>query len=281
MDSAETAELLRLAEQSGLVHAVNFNIRFYPQCQEARARVRARRDRRRPADQRRLPAGLAAARDGLELAAGPGGRRRAARGRRHRLALARPRPVRHRPAGRGRAGRPHDVHPRAPAADRPGRDVQRGRRRARPSTRRWRPRTPPASCCASSGGARGVLTVSQVSAGRKNRLQLGDRRRRERARVGLARRPRSCGSATATGPTSCSLRERRRLPARGHAEGFPDTFKRALPRGLPRGRGGRAAGRARLPDVRRRPRRGRDRRRDRALARRAAMGDRDPVPQEV
>jgi predicted dehydrogenase len=41
MTSAETAELLRLAEQSGLVHAVNFNIRFYPQCQEARARIRA------------------------------------------------------------------------------------------------------------------------------------------------------------------------------------------------------------------------------------------------
>ena len=41
MTAAETGELLRLAEQSGLVHAVNFNIRFYPQCQEARARVRA------------------------------------------------------------------------------------------------------------------------------------------------------------------------------------------------------------------------------------------------
>jgi len=30
MTSAESAELLRLAESSGLVHAVNFNIRFYP-----------------------------------------------------------------------------------------------------------------------------------------------------------------------------------------------------------------------------------------------------------
>ena len=45
-------------------------------------------------------------------------------------------------------------------------------------------------------------------------------------------------------------------PPGGHAEGFPDTFKRALPRGLRRGRGRRAAGRARLPDLRRRPRRG-------------------------
>ena len=39
MNSEETAELLRLAEDSGLVHAVNFNIRFYAQNQDARARV--------------------------------------------------------------------------------------------------------------------------------------------------------------------------------------------------------------------------------------------------
>jgi predicted dehydrogenase len=41
MNSEETAELLRLAEESGLVHAVNFNIRFYAQNQEARRRVEA------------------------------------------------------------------------------------------------------------------------------------------------------------------------------------------------------------------------------------------------
>jgi predicted dehydrogenase len=39
MDSRETGELLELARASGLVHAVNFNIRFYPQCREARERV--------------------------------------------------------------------------------------------------------------------------------------------------------------------------------------------------------------------------------------------------
>jgi predicted dehydrogenase len=33
MTSIESAELLELAEASGLVHAVNFNIRFYPICQ--------------------------------------------------------------------------------------------------------------------------------------------------------------------------------------------------------------------------------------------------------
>jgi predicted dehydrogenase len=37
----QTAELVRLAEASGLVHATNFNIRFYPQVQEARERVAA------------------------------------------------------------------------------------------------------------------------------------------------------------------------------------------------------------------------------------------------
>src|SRR2546423_13980453 len=39
LDSAESAELLELAERSGLVHCTNFNVRFYPQCQEARALV--------------------------------------------------------------------------------------------------------------------------------------------------------------------------------------------------------------------------------------------------
>jgi predicted dehydrogenase len=39
--SAQTAELVRQAEASGLVHATNFNIRFYPQVLEARERVAA------------------------------------------------------------------------------------------------------------------------------------------------------------------------------------------------------------------------------------------------
>ena len=33
MTSSESADLLHVAEQSGLVHAVNFNLRFYPLCQ--------------------------------------------------------------------------------------------------------------------------------------------------------------------------------------------------------------------------------------------------------
>ena len=39
LTSAESAELVELAERSGLVHCTNFNIRFYAQVQEARSRV--------------------------------------------------------------------------------------------------------------------------------------------------------------------------------------------------------------------------------------------------
>jgi predicted dehydrogenase len=41
LTTRETQELLALANASGLVHCANFNIRFYPQVQEARARVRS------------------------------------------------------------------------------------------------------------------------------------------------------------------------------------------------------------------------------------------------
>ena len=39
LTSEQSAELLELAEQSGLVHCTNFNIRFYPQVHQARALV--------------------------------------------------------------------------------------------------------------------------------------------------------------------------------------------------------------------------------------------------
>jgi predicted dehydrogenase len=39
LTSEQSGELLELAEQSGLVHCTNFNIRFYPQVQQARALV--------------------------------------------------------------------------------------------------------------------------------------------------------------------------------------------------------------------------------------------------
>ena len=36
LTSVESAELLWLAEESGLVHCTNYNLRFYPLCHEAR-----------------------------------------------------------------------------------------------------------------------------------------------------------------------------------------------------------------------------------------------------
>jgi predicted dehydrogenase len=39
IDSEQSADLVALAVRSGLIHCTNFNIRFYPQCQEARALV--------------------------------------------------------------------------------------------------------------------------------------------------------------------------------------------------------------------------------------------------
>lgn len=41
MTSEESRELVELAEKSGLVTAVNYNLRFYPICQEAHARIAA------------------------------------------------------------------------------------------------------------------------------------------------------------------------------------------------------------------------------------------------
>ena len=43
MTAAETRELVRLAAASGRIAAVNYNVRFYPLCLEARAQVRAGR----------------------------------------------------------------------------------------------------------------------------------------------------------------------------------------------------------------------------------------------
>ena len=82
-------------------------------------------------------------------------------------------------------------------------------------------------------GAHGVLTVSQVAAGRKNRNEFEINGARVRSR-GTRSGSRSCGSGTATRPASCCSRIRRlcRAEARmttetpgGHAEGFRDTFK--------------------------------------------------------
>ena len=159
--------------------------------QPARARPRdRRRGRRRPAGDRPLLPGLAAARDRLELAARAGARRLAARRRRHRLALARPDQLRHRPPDRGGHGRPGDLHRGAARADRAGRDIlDRGRGRDR------RPATIATEDAATillrfDNGARGVAERLADQRRPEELAPVRDRRVGRRGRLGLgAARP--------------------------------------------------------------------------------------------
>ena len=280
MNSAQTGELLELANASGLVHAVNFNQRFYPKNLHARAIVARRRPRHGPARHRRLPAGLAALRHRLELAPGARARRRPARDRRHRLALAGPLELPHRPARARRDGRPDDVHA-DPARSRSAASRRSPtRRRPRPSTARSRPRTPPACSSATRTARAASSTLSQVSAGRKNHLnweingsEASAAWRAERPEeLWIGRRDTPERAAAARSRPARAARRRAHEHARRPRRGLRRDVPRALPGRLPRGRRGRAAGRARLPDLRRRPRAGARRGRDRALARGGPVG---------
>ena len=97
---ADARALCAAADAAGLVATVPFVYRFYPMVREARARLA---DAGRPgaAHPRQLPAGLAVHRAGRQLARRQQPRRSVTGLRRHRLALVRPRRVRHR--------RPHRV----------------------------------------------------------------------------------------------------------------------------------------------------------------------------
>jgi predicted dehydrogenase len=232
MTAAESAELLELAERSGLVHCTNFNIRFYPMIQEAHARVRGGEVGdvwnvhggylqdwlHQPTDWNwRLEpdkgGGLRAVGDigshwmdlvqfvtGLEIEA-------------LFADMATVIPVRQRPKG--------EVETFAAAADVEREDAPMSTEDLAHILLRFK------------GGARGSCVISQVSAGRKNStrfevdgsaaslawdgeahetLWLG---RRDTPNEILLRNP-ALMSAEARGTTS--------LPA-GHAEGFADTFK--------------------------------------------------------
>ena len=201
MTATESRELVELAASSGLVNAANFNIRYYPLNQHAHEVVDGGRDRRRPARHRPLLPGLAAARERLELAARARPRRRAPRGRRHRLALARPDDLRDRPARRRGHGRPGHLHPHPPRADRPGRDLL---------DRASRPRPSPASIATEDAatillrfedGARGAVSISQISAGPEELAPVRDRRVASRRSPGTRSSRTSSGSAIATAPT--------------------------------------------------------------------------------
>ena len=223
MDSTETAELLRLAEQSGLVHAVNFNVRFYAQCQEARARV-ARGD---IGDVRLISGGYL--QDWLlfdtdwnwRLDPAEGGSLRAVgdigshwldlvqfiTGRRVEAVMADLTTfigVRKQPTG------PVETFSGAAAGETIDTvDGDRGRRRdpAAPQRRRARDRH----------------RVSQVSAGRKNRLSF-EVDGSTNALSWISESPEELWLGHRDRPNELLLREAGEYPP-GHAEGFPDTFK--------------------------------------------------------
>jgi predicted dehydrogenase len=222
MTSAETAELLRLAEQSGLVHAVNFNIRFYPQCQEARARVRAGEI----GDVRLVSGGylqdwllldtdwnwrLDPAAGGALRAVGDIGS--------HWLDLVQFITGRHVEAVLA------DLATFIPVRRQPTGPVETFSGAASGETVDTPMKTEDAAgiLLRLSGGARGVMTVSQVSAGRKNRLSWEiDGSASSLAWASEA--PEELWIGHRDRPNEMLLRERGDHPP-GHAEGFPDTFK--------------------------------------------------------
>jgi predicted dehydrogenase len=221
MDSTETAELLRLAEQSGLVHAVNFNIRFYAQCQEARARVHAGEI----GDVRLISGGYL--QDWLlldtdwnwRLDPAEGGSLRAVgdigshwldlvqfiTGRRVEAVMADLTtfiPIRRQPTG--------PVETFSAAAGETVDTTMETEDTAGILLRL-------------SGGARAVLTVSQVSAGRKNRLSW-EIDGSASALAWHSEAPEELWIGHRGRPNELLLNERGDYPP-GHAEGFPDTFK--------------------------------------------------------
>ena len=232
MDSTETAELLRLAETSGLVHAVNFNIRFYPQCQEARARVRAGE----LGDVRLVSGGylqdwllrdtdwnwrLDPATGGALRAVGDIGS--------HWLDLVSFITGQHVEAVMA------DLTTFIPVRRRPAGPVETFAGAAAGETIETPMETEDAAgiLLRFDGGARGVLTVSQVSAGRKNRLSF-EIDGGERALSWVSEAPEELWVGHRDRPNELLLRDPALLhpeaagatshPA-GHAEGFPDTFK--------------------------------------------------------
>jgi predicted dehydrogenase len=222
MNSDETAELLRLAEDSGLVHAVNFNIRYYAQNQEARTRVQAGEI----GDVRLISGGYL--QDWLlldtdwnwRLDPAAGGSLRAVgdigshwldlvtyiTGRHVEAVMADLTtfiPVRRQPTG------PVETFT---ASTGETIDTQMETEDAAGILLRL------------TGGARAVVCVSQVSAGRKNRLSW-EIDGSESALAWHSEAPEELWIGHRGRPNELLLSERGDYPP-GHAEGFPDTFKR-------------------------------------------------------
>ncbi len=222
MNSEETAELLRLAEDSGLVHAVNFNIRFYAQNQDARARV----ERGEVGEVRLISGGYL--QDWLlfdtdwnwRLDPAAGGSLRAVgdigshwidlvtfiTGRHVEAVMADLTTfigVRKQPTG------PVETFSGASAGDTV--DTAMETEDAAGILLRL------------TGGARAVVTISQVSAGRKNRLSW-EIDGSESAMAWHSEAPEELWLGHRERPSELLLREAGDYPP-GHAEGFPDTFK--------------------------------------------------------
>ena len=223
MNSHETAELLKLAEESGLVHAVNFNIRFYAQNQEARARVQAGEI----GDVRLISGGYL--QDWLlfdtdwnwRLDPAAGGSLRAVgdigshwidlvtflTGRHVEAVMADLTTfigVRKQPTG--------PVETFSGASDGETVDTVMETEDAAGILLRL------------TGGARAVVTISQVSAGRRNRLSW-EIDGSEAALAWHSEAPEELWIGHRGHPNGLLLSERGDYPP-GHAEGFPDTFKR-------------------------------------------------------
>ncbi|MBM4467694.1 MAG: Gfo/Idh/MocA family oxidoreductase, partial [Chloroflexi bacterium] len=234
MNSQESAELLNLAEEAGIVHATNYNIRFYPLCQEARARA-ARGDlgevyiirgsylqdwlfydtdwnwRLEP----ELGGSLRAVADigthWLDLTSFITGLRVQAVLADFRTFI----PVRKKPA------RPIDTF--AGKELRPEDYIEQPIHTEDYAT----------VLLAYENGARGVMTVSQVSAGRKNRLAFEI----DGSKSSLAwdsERPNELWIGRRDGPNEALMKDPSLLTSQardftgypgGHNEGFPDTFK--------------------------------------------------------
>jgi predicted dehydrogenase len=222
MNSEETAELLRLAEESGLVHAVNFNIRFYAQNQEARRRV----ERGEIGDPRLISGGYL--QDWLlldtdwnwRLDPAAGGSLRAVgdigshwidlvtfiTGRHVEAVMADLTTfigVRKQPTG------PVETFSGASAGETV--DTVMETEDAAGILLRL------------TGGARATCTISQVSAGRKNRLSW-EIDGSESALAWHSEMPEELWVGHRERPNELLLREAGDYPP-GHAEGFPDTFK--------------------------------------------------------
>ncbi|RLC68221.1 MAG: gfo/Idh/MocA family oxidoreductase [Chloroflexi bacterium] len=234
MNSQESAQLLRLAEKAGVVHAVNYNIRFYPLCQEARARV-ARGDlghvyiirgsylqdwlfyetdwnwRLEP----ELGGSLRAVADigthWMDLTGFITGLKvEAVWADFHTFIPVRKKPTKPIDTFAGKELKPEDYVEQAIHTE----DYA-------------------TVLLAYEGGARGVMTVSQVSAGRKNRLAFEI----DGAKLALAwnsERPNELWIGHRDGPNEVLMKDPSLLTSQardftaypgGHNEGFPDTFK--------------------------------------------------------